>query len=111
MRSKVLEIFKGWGFDQIRSGRAAKTVCGGVFVYDAIEKIETDEAVLYFYYMTLKEPVRRLQIYELVSFEHLRTLPPESLERYMSAICFNMVKKVLKQVLFDDFANDKNLFG
>lgn len=111
MRETVLEIFKKWGFDQIHSGKAAKSVCGGIFVYDAIEKAETDEAALYFYYMTLKEPVRRLQIYELVSFEHLRALPPESLERYMSAICFNMVKTVLKQVLFDDFANDKNLFG
>lgn len=111
MRSKVLEIFKGWGFDSVNCFNAEKRVCGGLFVYDAIEKVEPDEAVLYFCYMTQKEPVRRLQIYELVSFEHLRTLPPESLERYVSAICFNMVKKVLKQALFDDFANDKNLFG
>lgn len=47
MRFKVLEIFKGWGFEA-DGLNATKKVGGGLFVCDTVTKMEEDAVVLFF---------------------------------------------------------------
>lgn len=101
MRDKVLEIFKGWGFES-NGVYAEKKCAGGKFIYDPISQIEKGELVLYFYSDTAEVPSRRAQTSQIIKESWLEELPSDkAVATYLQMRCRSMIESVISKILFN----------